>query len=410
MRRQLTVVESAGLTFGRIYANIFAMNAHVKGEITVSEVRFSIDKVCQKYPFLAAHVVTDEGIEWYETAGTEPIPVNLLERDWSEAIVAYLNMPFDNRTSPQLRILLRSYNGYSDLVLMIDHSIADGLSGSFVLRDILHYIAHPDGVVIPIEYRPSLDQLLPPYNIEEAASLPDASGEVTSSEPASSRTLFIVPWSLSEADTTALLVQCRRHEVTVHSALCTAFLNIYARLDPSGRTLRSVSSPVSVRNCLTQPVGEQVGNYINSGVRISLDCTPERAFWEMAHEFNAALAAGTDNDSLLISIVKFHNMIRGWYQSVVPLTIPESGGRADYDFSLSNLGYLDFPKNYGWLELECIYGPILNSFIDETIIGVATAGGRLTFSLVSRLRLMNYADALRIREQFMTMLNELPST
>ncbi|MBI1281207.1 MAG: hypothetical protein GC179_23980 [Anaerolineaceae bacterium] len=151
MRRQLTPVESAGFAFGKFYANVFAMNAHIKGEITISEVRLSIDKVCQKYSFLAARVVINEGVEWYETISSEKIPVILIEREWSDALVEYLNIPFDNRTSPQLRILLKNQNGYSDIVLMIDHSIADGLSVGFILRDILHYIAHPDEVVIPIE-------------------------------------------------------------------------------------------------------------------------------------------------------------------------------------------------------------------------------------------------------------------
>src|SRR5689334_4644427 len=110
MRRRLSIIESAGLTFGRLYANIFAMSAHVKGEIIVHDVHIAINKLCQKYPFLAAHVIMGEGIEWYDTEGSEPIPVILLERDWSEAIVNYLNTPFDNQTSPQLRILLHSHN------------------------------------------------------------------------------------------------------------------------------------------------------------------------------------------------------------------------------------------------------------------------------------------------------------
>ncbi len=216
-----------------------------------------------------------------------------------------------------------------------------------------------------------------------------------------------MPWSLSEAETSALIGLCRRHEVTVHSALCTAFLNIYARLDPSGRALRSVSSPVSVRTRLTQHIDDQVGNYINSGIRITLDCSSTRDFWEMAQEFNSNLAAGTNDDSLLIPIVRFHNMLRGLLQMDTPLRLPESGGRADYDFSLSNLGYLNFPKKYGQLELECIYGPMLNFFLDETIIGVATVSGKLTFSLISRQRLMNYSDALRMREQFTVTLRQL---
>jgi hypothetical protein len=405
MRRRLTTVESAGLGFGRLYPNIFAVSAHVKGEIALAELRHAIDKVCQKRPFLAAHMVTDD-VEWYETDGTEPIPVIQIDREWSEAVIEYLNIPFDNLIMPQLRFLLRNHHGYSDLVLLIDHSIADGLAATYILRDVLYYIGCPNEVVIPLENRPSLDKLLPLYNIDDTASLPVDTGDAPiTTKP---RTLFIVPWSLSEAETAALITHCRQHKVSIHSALCTAFLNVFAALDPSGRTLRSVSSPVSVRNRLTQPVGEQVGLYINAGIRTDLDCIPTRDFWEMAQAFNELLTAATSNDdALFIPIVMFHNMLRGLAQFGALTPVPESGGRADYDFSLSNLGNLDFPRNYGQLELDSIYGPMLNSFIDETIIGVATTAGKMTFSLISRERMMDHTDALRVRDQFMVLLAKL---
>jgi len=54
-----------------------------------------------------------------------------------------------------------------------------------------------------------------------------------------------------------------------------------------------------------------------------------------------------------------------------------------HDFMVSNLGNLDFPSQFGQLQLEAVYGPALVSPIKENygVITVATVGGRMFFTL-----------------------------
>src|SRR5258708_17311184 len=82
-------------------------------------------------------------------------------------------------------------------------------------------------------------------------------------------------------------------------------------------------------------------------------------------------------------------MIKSFALSDATFDFTEAPPRAEYDFSITNLGRLDFPVTYGALTLQAIYGPVINSVIDETIVGVPTVGGKLTFSLVSRPRMMS---------------------
>lgn len=400
MRKKLALIESVGLAFGNQYANHFALTARVIGEISIEQLRAALVKVCQRHLFLAARVVTTDDGSWYETDGVADIAIIPFTGEWTDKIVEELPRRFDNAMEPQLSVLLGTGAEFTDLVVILDHAIADGLSGAYLLRDILHYIANPDEVVIPLDVVPPFENILPPVDLSqiERASLPPPVQNSKADSPPP-RTLFVVAWSLTEVQTSALVACCRQQGVTVHAALCAAFLSVSARLDSSGSTRRSVSSPVSVRERLVRPVSEQIGTYINSGVRTYLDCTPGRDFWDMARDVKSSLLNTTSDENVFKPIYEFHEMIKSFALSDATFDFTEAPPRAEYDFSITNLGRLDFPVTYGALTLQAIYGPVLNSVIDETIVGVATVGGKLTFSLVSRPSMMSRSTAENIRDR-----------
>jgi hypothetical protein len=57
----------------------------------------------------------------------------------------------------------------------------------------------------------------------------------------------------------------------------------------------------------------------------------------------------------------------------------------NYDISVTNLGRLDIPTQYGPLRLEALYGPALSVAGERHhVLGVTTIGGRLAFTLAFR--------------------------
>lgn len=57
------------------------------------------------------------------------------------------------------------------------------------------------------------------------------------------------------------------------------------------------------------------------------------------------------------------------------------GGHRAYDLSITNLGRVDMPVEYGELTLTEVYGPILTVSPRETVLGVNAVGGAIHFVL-----------------------------
>ena len=117
------------------------------------------------------------------------------------------------------------------------------------------------------------------------------------------------------------------------------------------------------------------------GVFISLvyskvDCTPGKDRWEAAREVGKSLTGVPDEQLFSIPIVMLH-------VAEHPLSVPVVG--FDYDLSISNLGRVNIPEQYGDLTLESIYAPTMNvSGPTHRIVGVTTFGGRMRCTFTSR--------------------------
>ncbi len=394
MRRMLSAVESLMWGGGQRAIN-FALAARLHGDLAVELLRAALAKVRQKNPLAAGRVEVGDGVRWYTTEGVPEFSIRTVEGDWATVVAGELTIPFP-REGPLARFVLVKDGGYSTLVMVCHHCVADGLSAAYVLRDALHYLAHPADPAEPLPEIPSLADLLPPFDpdlLDFARMAMSKPGEPNVFDAAAGERLYVLPWSLDEMQTTALVARCRREGTTVHAALCVAFLTAFVRLDTGGPTVRCVSSPVSLRNKLCQPVGEQYGMLIQGGVKTRLDCAPGREFWAKAREFKESMQRDIADPRFF---ALFHTAEQILTQMPYEQVIAAEGGLiVDYDLSITNLGRLDFPTDDSALRLEGLYGPAVSGMPDEQVLGVATAAGRLTCTLVSRERLMTPDTAAR---------------
>ncbi len=413
MRIKPSSNEVRRLQFSDVIPFNFALTARIKGVLSLERLRHALHKIKLKHPLLAARLVATDDGPYFETEGAPDFPIRLIEGDWVDEVPQDLSECFVSQSGPHARFLLAYDGDYTDLVAILNHSRADGLAAAYLLRDILFYVAHPDAEVIPMPYTPPLDQLLPPIDrppIQAAMpALPsqDEPQPEHPSEPPQPRILYVMPWQLTQGQTSALAERSRQEGTSVHSALCTAFMIAYTRLNLGLADLRIVSSPLSVRDKLTQPVGEYIGDYINPGVLVELDCSPSRDFWEMAREFKASLARASAGDLMVARIYAMNEMNKAFDSQprpTQPVTIPRRVRRVNFDLAVSNLGRLDFPTDYGDVQLEAIYGPVFNSMIDETIVGVTTAAGKLTCSLVAFQHVIPKAMGAQIKDIAMDVL------
>jgi NRPS condensation-like uncharacterized protein len=383
MQFKLTGAQSLLLVSELPFSLAFTVAARIRGPLAPEKLSGALERLRRRHPLIAVRIAAGEGGACFTTAGVPPIPVRVMERasndDWLREVEREIAVPFDYRVGPFFRCIFLRGRDTSDLILVFDHITADGRSSIYALRDLLRLLAD-EGLGLDPLPPARLADLIPPPMLEKIA-------EVISSEPgktpdmhvwhpedAPAEPLRVIPFAFDENETAVLVSRCRVEGVTVQAALCAAFALPFAERQPDV-PFRYVETPVDIRPRLTRPPGEVFGNYI-SLARIGLDCSSGRDSWEIAREARRAIAAVTDEQLFTIPIILMAVAER-------PLSAPPIN--VIYDLSISNLGRIDIPDQYGPLHLESIFGPTLNvSLPGHRILAVTTFGGRMRCTFASR--------------------------
>lgn len=396
----------------------FALMARIRGDFSVEQLNAALAKVRTRHVTLLTRSPRDGSrVGTFLPEDAPLFPLRVLEGcgedDWLEVVSSELHTTFPDG-APMARFVLLRLKDRSDLIAVFHHWGSDGMSGAYVLRDTLQALGHPDVPLTPIAVQPNAVNLLPEAATRNPATMlriaarlatirwrvfvsglraPAAATQQQPSEPrvyppeelARRQKIHLLPGSLSATQTSALIERCRAEGTSVHAALCVAWLAAFAEL--SGLPLpwkRTVSSPVNLRQRLSQPVPDTSGGYL-ALININVDCSPGRDFWQVAREFKQKLSHASTDDRVFFMQL----MMRGIDSLALgPRAFGAVGslfsGHPDYDYSITNLGRLDFPAQYGPLHVEAFYGPLVNSGELERTVGVNTFDGRLTYALLFR--------------------------
>jgi hypothetical protein len=294
------------------------------------------------------------------------------------------------------------------------------MSGAFLLRDILQTIAETAAPLEPLPELPGVDRLMPAAILEgitnpaetshlrpliaqgkDRPSLVATAGSLSLSE----NRIVILAWALESAETAALLERCKAEKAGVHGVLCTAFMLAFAAcygVSPDGR--RRVSSPVSLRDRLSRPVGEAFGMFITPQLIIEADCSPGRSFWDIARDLMVTLKHTASDQNLFAPHLAMRDLLKLVDdERTLENTIDHD---VAYDLAVTNLGVLDFPQKYGTLELAELYGPTVNGYSSEKILGVATLGGKMFLNFIVAERVMARAEVEYLTSTAMQILRD----
>jgi len=398
----------------------FVLTAHLNGEFDPEMLRSALRKVAQAHPMSVARVENQNGrLFFVADQGTE-YPLRLVARrtahDWIRETEAEMGNRFGVDDTPVRFVCLQS-GEVADLILTCHHAAADGLSAVYLMGDLIRFLADPKLEAscadvymarsrVPDRIANSLAVRIPASIVRAAVKAATLYYRIRPSEipsPATPKGAFCLePWSLTREETTKLIGRARQEATSVQAAVCTAFLRAYAHAGIGRKgTKKAVSMPVNLRSRLTPPVGRDFGFFL-SLMQLSVDCCPTLPFWQIARTLKTEMVRRLESPSLqrrmaltdrlppeLIDVV-LRNMHR----------MPKS----KHDVSITNLGALDLPERAGPLSLQSVYGPAVNGVEEEQVVGVSTAAGVMTFSLVFRDSFMERQVAVRIGE---TALREL---
>jgi hypothetical protein len=396
----------------------------LRGDLTSDRLQSALDKAQQRHPLLKVNTILDSrGIPWFTSEGIGAIPLTVIDREDDDHALRItekeLNAQFDmdkprKSRLPLMRVtLLRPKDTStepSDVILCAQHAIADGMSMAFLVRDLLQFMTNPKQAVnvlditastqdifppevrkrIPKSYAeamasfklmipPDVRERIPKSDAELIASLkPMKSARVAKLGDASAlkpkiaaSSSKIHTWQLAADQTQAFLTRCKQEQVTVQSALCTAFLTIFT----------AVNTPVNVRRRLALPVGEAFGVFA-SGAVIRMKYDAKQGFWDNARQFHSklqqelkdpfAIYTQFSKDVPVKTMQEFVKLLAGLMTDQRPFAITNLG-------SLDKIGIL---LQMGDLRVESFFGVISPGILAEAIaLIVYTINGIMHFHI-----------------------------
>ena len=364
----------------------FAMTAQVSGETSVDDWRKALARLQERHTLLSASIEGKPGATPWFRRVTAPIPLRMVHGDprsrWADEVAQELATPFDSRRGPLIRAVLIHTSNDAAFTLVAHHSIADGMSLAYAVRDTLRALSDT-----------ALERL-PPTLAQEDMLLVSAASERIVADGGQPETQCtnagiyrprdyarpqVRSLRLTPALTARLRDRARQEATTVHGALCAALAYAGRRSLAGWKDVPlRILSPIDIRRVLG--VGEDCGVFVSVASSVC-----ERGvgdFWELARRSKADIRAGQTRADIENLFADLRHVVG---QGLDVAAAADFAATAfQHEAVLTNLGRLPFGGQFGHLELKALWGPcVLQGFEGEQTIGVATVDGSLCLTHTS---------------------------
>lgn len=370
----------------------FVMAFEISGAIRSEALQNALNAVQDRHPLLSVRINGDNyKYPVFEKVQGVKIPLRVvpkgngsqLDTEMSEE----LHQPFDGAAPPLMRAVLIEDEHKPTIILSIHHSISDGISLLYVVRDLMLLLNGK--TLVPRSMPASIDDIL------RLSADPGTIAPVTESNYIPVRDNQEKPYvetlKFSAALTSRLLQRCRDHGTTMQGALFAAFVLAARKASPQWREKNiDVRNPVSVR--LPLEAEEDCCVYITSKM-IASEAGDQRTFWELAQYAGKEL----HNVKTYPTVKESISMMRSKAFADIDFQTLSKGVLASTSFAimLSNLGRLPYHPTIGDHTIETVWGPLsLASSTEQQSIGVATRNGELAMAYASREAIGGYLAAV----------------
>ncbi|HZD48742.1 MAG TPA: condensation domain-containing protein [Silvibacterium sp.] len=383
--RPLSTFERVLWLHDQVEPTHFSVSGLIVGATTVEEWKMALASLQRRHPLFRVSIQTDEnGVPFFQEEAGAAIPLRVVEciaEDQLEQEVATeISTPFSSAsTAPLVRATVLHEKKRSIVILVAHHSIADGISLAYAIRDLLHALA--GNALEPLPVPPSNEDLLglAEEPVESASS--GTNGSINSINPEFFRLVpRVASLRLSRKLTSDLRERAQLEGTSVHAALLASIVFAAKELGVgSDRPQLNLASPISTRKMLDRKLRNQ-GDTCTMLTDIAMQDVsfPESGdFWELARNIKADLAPQVSLERIAGSRMEFRRMFANADAEAVVQMVR---GHLHPDFMLSNLGDPALQTQAGKLRLEAVWGPAILMGIreDHQFLGAATANGRLS--------------------------------
>ena len=387
----------------------FALAAQVQGPTTVERWRDALDLVQLRHPLLSVRIETNGNSRPHfrrETAARIPLRVaqeNDVAQRWESEIELELSIPFNARQAPLVRAVLLHEANQAVFILVAHHSIADGLSIAFVIRDLLQALSGNPIDLLPV--LPAHEEILGVIRSDGLQAEP--SKESNSTPPARPATYIrkedlrprikgrIKGLRLTPELTGKLIERARQEGATVHGALSSAVTLAYWQTNPELREEQiRICSPTDTRKLLG--LGEDCAVLISARV-VAIEPHASTAFWDIARRSMVGLAGAQTLKGIFASRNALHRTVKDGID--IPTAAAICAHAFAHEIRLTNLGNLPYGTEFGELKLQAVWGPSVSARFEGALtIGVATTNGALC---LLETRVGSSASLLETAEQIL---------
>ncbi len=456
--RKITPLESL---FARSPSAIVTVVARIKGSISNSMLINAVSKVQQRHPHLRVRIKQDQdNTLWFTSEGVKEISVEIVPRDsddhWIKLYQEICQIPFEFDERPPIRFILVQSPLKSELIILCHHIICDGLSLAYLARDLMVHLGEPDREVEVLPNPVPINRDNIPREVSLNPIIRFLINRINKKwekkkiyfDQEDYKNLNAAYWmnykhrmlsvELSEVQTSALVERCRKEEVTVNTALTTAFVGAQYMVQGDKPYHSSIGIAASLRNRLQIPVGEVMGFY--AGL-VTLKCkyNGRRSFWENARRFHRKIKPLFTNKKLfkkplvwcylepaILESFNFkkigrlvpanftrHDKISAFSTrndvvlSILKRNKMDSLNRIFMGTAITNLTRMDFPSKYGQLELDRLIMnpgsafPLANI---NLILGVVTCAGKLSLVIEYAEETVDTITMKKIKDKAMKTL------
>jgi hypothetical protein len=356
----------------------FAVMALISGGTSRRDWRRALDRLQKRHPILSVCIDGEPAtVPSFRQADATPIPLRIVEDEpellWEAEVGKELATPFNPNRAPLIRAVLIQGARDAAFLLVAHHSIADGLSLAYALRDTLDALAGRS--LPPLPWVPSQDDMM---NVSESLVDGQEQDQAGAARPAIYRPHdnarpTVKGLRLSRGLTSSIRDRARQEGTTVHGALCAALVLASREVFAAWREIPlRIFSPINARPLLD--AGESCGLFL--GATTSMFDRQAMDFWDIARDATIGVAANKTNEKIAARLATLRRVVGDGADVATGAELVAKVFAGE--ILLTNLGDLSFDRQFGPVRLEAMFGPaVLTGLEGQQTIGVATVNGAL---------------------------------
>ena len=454
--RELSILEY-------MYANVCACNViltlNITGKITRPQIEAALVQLQKRHVLLRSMIAYQPDRTCFIENPDLPLTLKTIDRtgpeQWIQVCIEENKIPFDYNQEIPIRFIHLYSANESDIIILCQHAICDGMSLVSLGRDLMNIIGFPGKAV---------EKLPPPLSMFDPSRFPanirvdwlhkkilEKTNSKWQKEKITfdnedrlnieqiywkSREYLIHPWEIQSPVLDKLTAKCHEKKVTITNLLiCSAMAAQLKIHGPFPQYFPKFSVAVDMRNRFQPPIGDLLGLYA-SGTISKYNYSQKYSVWENASRLQRIIRKQLDNKKLLT-----HFKQMALLDPAMFACIPYKGFGGDvephqsryekihsyalqndfmYKFMkkrystvglnmnliMTNLGKVDIPQDYGEYFLNAIRFIPPASNMTEKVVGAITFGNTMSLNLSHYPANYSNENMLKIKEYLMEILLE----